>query len=951
MSQQFTCLQQKSWIRGLNSSADLFDIPKGAFPRGSNLILSKRGALKACDGTAIVNAFGGVPTPGRGRIMAAALFQPIGVNPYYLLIAKALDQPLGAPYNPAGVAGSGGTLAAGTYYYVITAIDGAGGETTPSPEITVVVGASGKVTLTWNEVPNAAGYNIYRGIISGAEELLSGSGLPATSNTFVDTGLPAAPVTLAIAASPNGLMAPIPSQVYLTLAAPSTSAIAFAGLLSISGASPSSFNGSMTYRVQQPYPVGTLTIRLNNPNSVPGGTSGGGGTATLALGPPSVDTTQQTALYAMSAGIGGIPYYNNSNIVALWPADIPPIDGFPGGGSGGGGTGGSGGGASGGGQGSTPGSSVSGGVDGNVGLIPQMIQFVNQMAIALGNGYPPQLYSDPNGTTDNPAKSVNIASISGDVFGVVTIQTATPHGLATTQIGANVLISGVPIANYNSNGTGAHAFVVLTIPDGSHLTVRNLIAASAGTATSGTLTVSTQPVTSTFTAAYPTWAANTTFLVGDIVQPPSPNGFYYVYTQAGISGATAPAFPTGVGQEVPDGYAILKNAGQTISGSPPPPGAAHIAVFAGSLWVWNTASTNTSNGLDGPTCLRMSDSNNPNSWNPINQAFLDKDDGTQGMGLASFTITAQGIPPEGSLVACKDFATYQILGVFGAQNFAIQRIKSDMGAIAPRTLQFIPGFGIGRYSHLGFAVFDGVDDKLISEDIRPYLFPTNDQEYSDITVVDANWVGISWAAQVTNPPMYAVAMPIGSSAGALTRIFCYDLVLKAWTAPIDLPFPISCMYQARTEPSNPLTLLGSFSDGTFQRWQASDLDWATSASGSQVGAPVSGFVVSPEVYNQFPGAPKTGPVFYYQVIARGRAASPNETPVLSMLLNLQEEGFVPAFTHQFNFGVQGSFEIVGAINETIINARLQLNFVGAVEIDSFDWFVSPKPSSLPVKVT
>ena len=84
-------------------------------------------------------------------------------------------------------------------------------------------------------------------------------------------------------------------------------------------------------------------------------------------------------------------------------------------------------------------------------------------------------------------------------------------------------------------------------------------------------------------------------------------------------------------------------------------------MFAGSLWAWNTAPTNTSNGLDGPTSLRMSDANNPNSWNPINQAFLDKDDGSEGSGLSPFTISGFGIPPEGSLVAFKQFAGYQIV--------------------------------------------------------------------------------------------------------------------------------------------------------------------------------------------------------------------------------------------------------------------------------------------------
>ena len=74
--------------------------------------------------------------------------------------------------------------------------------------------------------------------------------------------------------------------------------------------------------------------------------------------------------------------------------------------------------------------------------------------------------------------------------------------------------------------------------------------------------------------------------------------------------------------------------------------------------MWNTYPINSSNGLEGPCSLRMSDVDNLNSWNPVNQAFLDKDDGTDGTGLAVFTISAQGIPPEGSMVAFKLYATF-----------------------------------------------------------------------------------------------------------------------------------------------------------------------------------------------------------------------------------------------------------------------------------------------------
>ncbi len=87
------------FVRGVDASTGVLSQPKGSVPRESNLILNKRGALKTCDGSQIVNAFNGVPTAGRGKAMCEFFYEPIGVAPYYLRIMKALDQPLGAPQN------------------------------------------------------------------------------------------------------------------------------------------------------------------------------------------------------------------------------------------------------------------------------------------------------------------------------------------------------------------------------------------------------------------------------------------------------------------------------------------------------------------------------------------------------------------------------------------------------------------------------------------------------------------------------------------------------------------------------------------------------------------------------------------------------------------------------------------------------------------------------------
>ena len=724
------------FLKGTVASTDPYTVPKGSVPRSSNLLLTTRGSLTECDGTQIINAFNGTVQSGRGRFLEIFMFAPTGVQPYYLVLAQDFSQNLGRPLNL--VAADGGAISsglpAGTYFYVVTALDGAGGETPISGEVSQAVLINHKINLSWNAVPNAWGYNIYRSNTTGTETIL-------------------AQIT-----------------------------------------QPRPFTASVTY-------------------------TDSGGIAPGVIVPPLVDNTQQTVLFKMPPGSVLPIAYTDNNIVALFPATVTGFGSPPAGAIG---------------VGSIPSSAFnftpSGGVIGMCSLLPQMVQFTNRVAIALGNGFAPQLYSDSTGTPTNPATVVSVASMSVDANGVVTVTTTLPHGLTSSNVGTNVILSGMTIGLYN--GT----FVVLTVPSTTTLTIRNAASIGSGTAT-GTLTVTTIPIYNTFIPAYPKWVASSQYTPGSIVEPTTGTGNFFKAVQAG-TGVTAGSEPTwanapALGNEIGDGTVIWQNQGPILGSVPAPPGCGHITVYAGSLWFWNTWPVNTASGLDGPTSLRMSDANNPFSYNPVNQAFLDKDDGTEGMGLASFTISAEGIPPEGSLIAFKNYAGYQIVGVFGASFFSIQRTRSDMGCMAPRSIQFVPGFGISRMAHLGIANFDGVRDTVASEEVRPYLFPLNDPLVSDITVADATWIAGTQAALTANPPLYAVFIPIGNSGGALTRGLTYDMVMRTWSI-VDLPFSINCIYQARPVASNPITLLGGFQDGLLHRWQGGDTQWLQGASPTYV---------------------------------------------------------------------------------------------------------------------
>lgn len=327
----------------------------------------------------------------------------------------------------------------------------------------------------------------------------------------------------------------------------------------------------------------------------------------------------------------------------------------------------------------------------------------------------------------------------------------------------------------------------------------------------------TQPISNTFQATIPAWQPSIGYIVGDQVVPsgssPSPPGAntktLFTATQGGISGATEPGkvptggtiaippWPTTLDATIADGQVVWKNSG-SVATSSPPLGAAHCEVYAGSLWVANTRpSFNQQYPSDGPSALWMSDANNPDSWNPLNTAQVARDDGTEIMGLKAFSIAEAGIPTTQQLVVFKNFTTYVVNGVFGAADFSIQQAETDQGCVAPRTIQFVPGFGLMRLTHLGFSYFDGIRDTLVSTDLHPYLF--GDPNQPDIQPMDWAFSYFAKAAQVADPPMYICAVPVlGANADLLGVIpasqFTITTGVASGAAGQGIPFPAGQYY-------------------------------------------------------------------------------------------------------------------------------------------------------------
>lgn len=446
-------------------------------------------------------------------------------------------------------------------------------------------------------------------------------------------------------------------------------------------------------------------------------------------------------------------------------------------------------------------------------------------------------------------------------------------------------------------------------------------------------------LSNTFSASWPIWSSSTVYALGTEIQA-STGGTYYIFTatQGGESGASQPAWNATQGEQNADGTVIWENSGNASIIAPR--GAAHAIVYAGSLWLWNTYPQNTSDGLDGPSCLKMSNANNPNSWNPVNTAFVNENDGTQGMGLATFTVAEAGIAPEGTLVLFKDFSTYQVTGVFGASDFSIQQAQTDMGCVAPRTILFIPGFGIARMTHMGIAVYDGVRDRLISEEIRPYLFPDPEADVS-ITPVDWSYIHLSKSWQTANPPMYCVLAPLIGQAGAMTRMFCYDLVLKVWTI-IDFPSPLSFFagVQSRIEGTIPITMICGTNDGTIRRIFAGDATWD--------GTDVSWSFKTPEVFIDA-GATR---LMVRRVKVRGMAL---DSPFFSIALDQQgysNSAIIPVYWAKTSagFGPYAFEAIAAGSGMTQLAMNVAGIFVGAkrIQVEAVEWEILPKPSVMGV---
>jgi len=123
--------------------------------------------------------------------------------------AYTTDTALMSPTSLTAVLTSAGSLVAGSYSYVVTAVNSSG-ESTPSNEVSVTPASTGAVGLAWSTVVGATSYNVYRGNTAGGENLnLASVTTPAYTDDGTATGTAATPPTVNSATTQYPIWVPV----------------------------------------------------------------------------------------------------------------------------------------------------------------------------------------------------------------------------------------------------------------------------------------------------------------------------------------------------------------------------------------------------------------------------------------------------------------------------------------------------------------------------------------------------------------------------------------------------------------------------------------------------------------------------------------------------------------------------------------------------------------------
>jgi hypothetical protein len=465
-------------------------------------------------------------------------------------------------------------------------------------------------------------------------------------------------------------------------------------------------------------------------------------------------------------------------------------------------------------------------------------------------------------------------------------------------------------------------------------------------------------LTNGFSLSFPAWVASTDYQEGSIITATvSSVAYLFQQIQPGVStsgSGSAPTFPAGLGQQVKDNNAIWQNIGQAAV--PAPRGAAHAISHAGYLWLWNTYPTNSSDGLDGPSVLKMSTLGNENSWNPLCTVPVGSGDGQQGMGMASFSVSEAGIAPQLTLVLFKEFSTYVLTGIL--PNASVVEAQTSLGCIAPRSIQFIPNYGIIRLTHEGIAIFDGISDQIVGDAVRPFLFPRPSPLSASpnlITPPSALSLALCHSFQMANPPMYGlVVAPNPNRASTelqFNRILLFDLENGAWWV-IDLPFFVYAALQNKvgayaSTAASTFNLLGGIQDGIVRDFMDENTtlatEWDAGTGGTNLPTPISWTVYLPWLFGD--GAVQR--VYVRSVIVHGKVPSGQASMTATVnVSDVTSPNVSSRAARIYNFS-SGDFQAkvdVGAVGSDF---QLVISGTGIVQIESLEWMAAERAAGKP----
>ncbi|WP_426998172.1 phage major capsid protein [Pseudarthrobacter sp. N5] len=137
---------------------------------------------------------------------------------------------LAAPVITLGTAVAGGTFAAGTYFWKLTALSAAG-ETIGSNELTATLTANQLQPINWTAIPGATGHRLYRGTVAGGENVLVA--VVGAVTTVTDTGTAGTNASVPLANSTAGAGAVAPGAAFPETSLTTTATILTARKLAV----------------------------------------------------------------------------------------------------------------------------------------------------------------------------------------------------------------------------------------------------------------------------------------------------------------------------------------------------------------------------------------------------------------------------------------------------------------------------------------------------------------------------------------------------------------------------------------------------------------------------------------------------------------------------------------------------------------------------------------------